>query len=169
MPKILNPQELAVPKGYAHGVVSDPGGRVVCVAAQIGWDGAGKMVDSDMSNQFKQALKNVGSVLKAAGGHPDSILRMNIFITSKEDYLKAGENIGREYRAFMGKHSPAMTILVVKDLLEPGAKISVEVTASVNEKGAAAEFQRHGQGAQMPDAGVRGQGAPRPPPGGIRR
>ncbi len=162
----LNPPELAPPKGYSHGVVSDPGGRTVCVSGQMGWDGAGKMAGDDIASQFKQALKNVGTVVRAAGGTPDSILRLNIYITSKEEYLRGIEAIGREYRTFVGKHSPAMTLVVVKDLLEPGAKVSVEATALVSDKGGAPEFVRHGQGTQMPDAGPRGM---RAPPGGIRR
>jgi enamine deaminase RidA (YjgF/YER057c/UK114 family) len=164
--RTLNPPELAPPKGYSHGVVTDPGGRVVVVSGQMGWDSAGKMAGDDTASQFKQALKNVGTVLRAAGGTPETILRLNIYVTSKEEYLRGIESIGREYRAFVGKHSPAMTLVVVKDLLEPGAKVIIEATAHVGEKGGATEFVRHGQGTQMPDAGPRGM---RPPPGAIRR
>ncbi len=127
--RTLNPPELAPPKGYSHGVVTDPGGRIVVVSGQMGWDSTGKMAGDDTASQFKQALKNVGTVLRAAGGTPETILRLNIYVTSKEEYLRGIESIGREYRTFVGKHSPAMTLVVVKDLLEPGAKVIIVLRA----------------------------------------
>ncbi len=56
-----------------------------------------------------------------------------------------------------------MTLLVVKELMEPGAKVEVEVTAVVPDRAGAGEFQRHGMGGIMPDSGVRGRMAPVPP------
>ena len=41
-------------------------------------------------------VKNVGTVLRAAGGTPETILRLNIYVTSKEEYLRGIESIGRE-------------------------------------------------------------------------
>ncbi|MEW5852452.1 MAG: RidA family protein [Myxococcota bacterium] len=165
--RMINPTELPVPKGYSHGVISEGGGKVLCISGQIGWDGTGKMVGDDVATQFRQALKNVGSVLKNAGGTPDCILRMTIYVTDKNEYLKQIEAIGGAYRTFVGKHVPAMTLVVVRDLLEPGAKVEVEVTAMVPEKGGVGEFQRHGQGGVMPDSGIR-RGPPPGRPGGGR-
>lgn len=160
----INPPDLAVPKGYSHGVLSDPGGRVLAIAGQIGWDGNGKMVGDDMASQFRQALKNVSSILKQAGGTPESIMRLNIFITDKNEYLRSLESIGKDYRTFVGKFNPAMTLVVVKDLLEPGAKVEVEATAFVGEKAGQTEFVRHGSGGMFGDAPLRRGGGPPGPP-----
>jgi enamine deaminase RidA (YjgF/YER057c/UK114 family) len=159
--KSINPQELAMPKGYSHGVLADAGGRTLCVAAQLGWDGTGKIISEEMSAQFRQALKNVGSILRQSGANPDHILRVQIYIVGKQEYLRQVETIGKDYRQFMGKHSPTMTLAVVNELLEQGAKIQIEVTASIPEKTGAGEFQRHGQGGFMGDAPLR-RGPPQP-------
>ncbi|MBI5496303.1 MAG: RidA family protein [Deltaproteobacteria bacterium] len=170
--RMLNPSELAAPKGSSHAVLSDAGGKVLAISGQFGWDSNGKMVGEDVGGQFKQALKNLASILRNAGGAPDSLLRLNIYITNRDEYLKAIESIGKEYKLFIGRHVPAMTLIVVKDLLEAGAKVCIEGLAVLPEKAGAVEFQRHGQGVAMPDAGLRGAGGGgggRPPPGGIRR
>jgi enamine deaminase RidA (YjgF/YER057c/UK114 family) len=159
--KCINPQEMVVPKGFAHGVLAEGGGNVLCVAAQTGTDSVGKLVGDDLATQFRAALKNVGSVLRQAGGTPENILRLTIFLTDKAEYIRQLEVVGKDYRTFMGKAFPAMTIVVVKELLEAGAKVAVEVTAVVSDKAGAGEFQHHGQGGHMGDAGLRR----RPPPG----
>jgi|GEM_PF-312721 len=160
----INPPDLAVPKGYSHGVLSDVGTRMLAVAGQIGWDSSGKMVGEDIASQFRQALRNVGSVVKAAGGNTESILRLTIFVTDKNDYLRNLESIGKDYRGFVGKHNPAMTLIVVKDLLEPGAKVEVEATAALGEKAGQTEFVRHGSGGMFGDAPLR-RNPGVPPPG----
>lgn len=159
--KTINPQELAVPRGYAHGVLAE-GGALLCVAGQTGVDGSGKLVAADLAAQFKQALKNVSSVLRLSGGTTEHILRLTIYITDKAEYARQLELIGKDYRTFMGKHSPAMTVVVVNELLEAGAKVAVEAMAMVQDKGAG-EFQRHGSGGVMGDAGL----GPRRPPGRV--
>lgn len=170
MARLLNPNEIAVPKGSSHGVLSDAGGKVLAISAQFGWDHSGKFVGDDVASQFRQAIKNVGSVLRSAGGGAEHLLRVNLYITGKEDYFRNIDSIGKDYKAFIGRHVPAMTVVVVKDLLEPGAKVSVEALAVLPEKAGGVEFQRHGQGTMMPDAGPGGRPPPgRPPPGGIKR
>lgn len=154
--KLINPNDLASPKGYTHGVLAEPGGRTLAISGQVGWDAAGRFVGEDVALQFKQCLKNVASVLRASGGSVEHVLRITIYITDKEQYLKQIEAVGQAYRTFVGRHIPAMTLLVVKDLLEPGAKVAVDALAWLPEKGTAGEFTRHGQGVTMPDTGLRG-------------
>jgi len=161
--KVINPQEMVVPKGFAHGVMSEPGGSLLCIAAQTGTDGTGKLVGDDLATQFRTALKNVSSVLRMAGGTADNILRLTIYLTDKAEYIRQLDQVGKDYRTFMGKAFPAMTIVVVKELLEAGAKVAVEVTAVMGDKPGAGEFQHHGQGGHMGDAGLKR----RPPPGRI--
>lgn len=154
--RLLNPNDLPSPKGYTHGVLSDVGGRTLCISGQVGWDSTGKWAGDDTAAQFKQCLRNISSVLRNAGGNTENVMRMNIYITDKDQYLKQIEAIGGAYKTFVGRHLPAMTLVVVKDLLEPGAKVAVEALAWMPEKGGAGEFVRHGQGAVMPDTGMRG-------------
>lgn len=124
----INPESLATPKGYNHGVLSN--GRILFVAGQIGWDRNQKLVNG-FAAQFDLALANVLEVVRAAGGNPEDIARFTIFVTDKSEYLKLRKEIGTSYRQRMGHHYPAMTLVVVKDLLEEGALVEIEATAVI--------------------------------------
>jgi enamine deaminase RidA (YjgF/YER057c/UK114 family) len=125
--KIINPATLAEPRGYNNGVLFETG-RVLFVAGQIGWDKTGKLA-AGLASQFEQALKNVVDVVQAAGGSPENIGRFTIYIKDKQDYIRNRHNIGEVYKRIMGKHFPAMSLLIIQDLLEEGALVEIEATA----------------------------------------
>jgi enamine deaminase RidA (YjgF/YER057c/UK114 family) len=126
---IINPPELAAPRGYSNGIVM--AGRVLFVAGQVGWRSDGSMVSDRFVDQFDQALANVLAVVGAAGGTPESIGRMTIFVVDKLAYEAAQQEIGERYRARMGRHYPAMTLVEVRSLLESGAVVEIEATAVI--------------------------------------
>ena len=124
---IITSKDLAPPRGYSHGVVAT--GRFLFVAGQIAWDADGRIVSRDFAEQFDRALANVLSVVHEAGGSPESIARLTIYVTDKAEYLAAQDQIGVHYRKRMGSHYPAMTLVQVSALLEDGAKVEIEGTA----------------------------------------
>jgi len=126
---VINPPGLAPPRGYSHGVLAQ--GRTLFVAGQIGWNATGEMVSDQFVEQFDQALANVLVVVLEAGGLPDSIARLTIFVVDKSEYLGAQRQIGERYRARMGKHYPAMTLVEVRSLLAPRARVEIEATAVI--------------------------------------
>lgn len=125
----VNPGTLARPRGYSHGMVR--GGRILFVAGQIGWTASAELVSDRFVDQFDQALANVLTVVSEAGGTPDAVGRLTIYVVDKTEYLGAQREIGDRYRARMGSHYPAMTLVEVKSLLEPGAKVEIEATAVI--------------------------------------
>jgi enamine deaminase RidA (YjgF/YER057c/UK114 family) len=124
--KIVNPETLAPARGYNHGLLMT--GNLLFIAGQIGWD-QDENVAQGLTDQFELALRNVLAVLEKANGKPEHIARLTIFIKDKQQYLDQRKEIGTRYRALMGKHYPAMSLLVVKDLLEENALIEIEATA----------------------------------------
>jgi enamine deaminase RidA (YjgF/YER057c/UK114 family) len=124
---IINPPGWPPPRGYSNGIVAE--GRMLFVAGQIGWDEKGILVSDRMPDQFDRALANVLAVVDAAGGAPTSIVRLTMFVTDKAAYIAARSEIGDRYRARMGRHFPAMTLVEVSALLEPGALVEIEATA----------------------------------------
>ena len=125
--EIVTPPELARPRGYSHGVKGR--GEVLFVAGQIGWDAQGRVVSPDFVAQFGQALDNVLAVVRAAGGTPESIGRMVVYVTDKDEYARCTPALGQAWRERLGKHYPAMALVQVAALLEPGAKVEIEATA----------------------------------------
>lgn len=127
-PTIINPPTLAPPRGYSNGLLYPPG-SILFVAGQVGWNAQSEIVSSFFSVQFAQALDNVLAVVRAAGGQPEHIARLTIYVTNKQRYNDARADVGQRYRERMGDHYPTMSLVEVKDLLEAGAQVEIEATA----------------------------------------
>jgi len=127
--KLINPVSLGPPRGFSNGVLTDEGGRLLFVAGQIAWDETQTIVSENFVEQFDRALANVIAVITEAGGRPDQIARMTIYVTSKREYLEHQRRVGERYQAHMGKHFPAMVLVEVKSLLEDKAKVEIEAVA----------------------------------------
>ena len=130
--KVVNPESLGAPQGYSHGVLAEKVGNLVFIAGQIGWNEHQRLVSSDLVAQFDRALANVIAVVSEAGGMPEQIARLVIYVTDRNEYRARMREIGERYRARMGKHFPAMTLVEVKSLLEDEAKVEIEGIAVLN-------------------------------------
>ena len=130
--KLINPESLGTPRGYSNGVLTDAGGRLLFVAGQIGWDEKQAIVSDDFVAQFDRALASVVAVVTAAGGSPEQIARLVIYVTNKQEYIDRREEVGQSYRAWLGKHFPAMVLVEVKSLLDDKAKVEIEAIAVLN-------------------------------------
>lgn len=124
---VLHPQGWARPKGYAYGVVAE--GKVVCLSGIIGWDEQGRITSDDFVAQVRQALTNIVTLLREAHGSPADIVRMTWYVVDKREYLAVQSDLGEAYRAIVGRHFPAMTVVEVAGLLEDRARVEIEVTA----------------------------------------
>jgi enamine deaminase RidA (YjgF/YER057c/UK114 family) len=129
--EILQPAHWPRPKGFSHGVAAR--GRLLFIAGQVGWDSAGRFASNRLAEQVKVALENIVAVLAAAGARPEHVTRMVWYVTSREEYYAALKDIGANYRAVMGRHFPAMSVVQVVALMEPEAKVEIEATGVVPE------------------------------------
>ena len=123
---LINPDSLGAPSGYSHGVVADAHCKLLFIAGQIAWDETQKIVSADFVEQFDRALANVVTVLSAAGGKPEHIVRLVIYVTDKIEYRKRTREVGERYRKHFGKHFPAMVLVQVAGLLDDAAKVEIE-------------------------------------------
>jgi enamine deaminase RidA (YjgF/YER057c/UK114 family) len=131
MSQTVSPPDFPKPRGYANGVVAT--GRTLFVSGQIAWDKDARIVSSDFAIQFLQALDNVISVVRAAGGGTEHIAKLLVFVTDLDAYREATRAIGEGWRERMGKHYPAMSLVKVAGLLEPGARVEIEGVAMLPE------------------------------------
>ncbi len=123
----INPESLGRPRGYSNGVLAS--GKLLFIAGQIAWDENQRIVSADFVEQFDRALANVIAVVEAAGGAPDRIASLTIYVTDKHEYKARQREIGERWRATMGRHFPAMALVEVKSLLEDDAKVEIEAIA----------------------------------------
>ena len=75
----------------------------------------------------------VRAVVEAAGGQATDIVRCTWFVTDRAGYIAARPALGRAWRQVVGSHYPAMSVVFVSALLEPGAVVEIEATAVVAE------------------------------------
>jgi len=125
-PHYVNPASLAQPRGYSNGVAYESGRSIVFLSGQIGWDASGRIVSDRFDEQFDQALANLIAVVADAGGSPESIGKLTIYVLDCAEYIAARKAIGEHYRRRMGRHYPAMTLVEVRALVEPGARVEIE-------------------------------------------
>jgi enamine deaminase RidA (YjgF/YER057c/UK114 family) len=122
----INPESLGAPRGYSHGIIADASGKLLFISGQLGWDKQQKIINSSFVDQFDTALGNVIAVVEEAGGRPDQIARLNIYVTDKLEYLERTRQVGERYRRRMGKYFPAMVLIEVRGLLDSEAKVEIE-------------------------------------------
>ncbi|MDQ1636720.1 MAG: hypothetical protein QOF62_59 [Pyrinomonadaceae bacterium] len=127
--QFINPESLGAPHGYSNGILAAAGGRLLFVAGQIAWNEQQSLVSHDFAEQFDQALRNVMTVVAAAGGKAENVARLVIYVVNKNEYNGRLREVGERYRAHMGKHFPAMVLVEVKSLLDDAAKVEIEAIA----------------------------------------
>lgn len=128
----IQPPGWAAPKGYSNGVLAPAGARLLAVAGQIAWDAEQRLVGrGDFALQFRTALANVVAVVRAAGGGPEHLLQLTIFVTDKRAYLACTRELGAAWKELVGRHYPAMALVEVADLLEEGAQVEIQALAAL--------------------------------------
>lgn len=132
MVKAINPPNLGKPVGYAHGVLA---GNLLFVAGQVGArptpEGSLRVVSPEFAPQFEAALGNVLEVVKAAGGGPSNIVEVTVFVKDMAAYRASREALGGVWRRLMGRHYPAVTLVEVSDLFEPGSWVEMRAVAAL--------------------------------------
>lgn len=124
----INPPHFPKPRGYTNGIIA-PEGQTLHISGQIAWDQNARIVSDDFATQFLQTLDNVIAVVREAGGGTEHIVKLLAFVTDLEQYRAATPAIGEGWRARMGKYYPAMSLVKVAGLLEPGALVEIEGVA----------------------------------------
>lgn len=128
----IHPDGWAPPRGYNNGMLVEGAARTLWIAGQIAWDAEQRLVgEGDFPAQFRQALSNVVTVVESAGGKPENLVRVTVYVTDKQRYLDGLREVGQAWRDTVGKHYPAMALVQVADLLETGAMVEIEAVAAL--------------------------------------
>ena len=87
--------------------------------------------DCSVRADVRDEAGDVVAVVRAAGGEPEHLVRLTIYVTDKDLYRAATRAVGEAYRAVVGRHYPAMALVQVAALLEEGALVEIEATAAL--------------------------------------
>ncbi len=119
----VNPAGLARPSGFSHAVVAE--GRVIFLAGQTALDASGAITGEGVVAQFEQALANLLTALRAAGGSPEQLTSLTIYATDLADYRARGADIGAVWRRLIGRAYPAMAAIGVSRLWDDAALVEI--------------------------------------------
>jgi len=112
--------------GIAQGVRA---GNTVYVAGQVAYEPGGKIAGKgDMAAQARQVFENIRSILEAAGGNTDDIVKVTAFLT---DFNRIDEYVGVR-REFLKPGTYASTGVEVSRLVHPDLMIEVEAIAELD-------------------------------------
>ena len=125
----VNPPSLLPPVGFSHAVVAAPGATVF-FGGQTGHHGDGHL-DAHLLAQFHQALRNLVTVMEAAGAQPADLTSLQVYVTDAAAYRALGRELGEAWRAELGRHYPAMALFEVTGLYDPGARVELLATAVI--------------------------------------
>jgi len=121
-PTPVNPPTLPAPSGYSHGTLS---GNTLHLGGQTALDKHMRIVRGDIVEQFRQAFGNVLTTLRAAGGIPEDLVSLTLFLTDIPDYQAHGKEIGKVWRELAGPVYPAMAGIGTTALWQPEAMIEI--------------------------------------------
>ena len=131
MNTVVHPKGWLPAQGYANGIFTTDGH--LYIGGQIGWNAQQEFESDDFILQMRQTLQNIVAVLNAAGAGVEDIVRLTWYVIDKREYLARQAEVGKAYRDIMGRHFPAMTMVVVSGLVEDRALLEIEATAVISQ------------------------------------
>lgn len=121
------PEGWARPRGFAQAVKS-VGSVTVRVSGQLGRAPGAPGVDagSPLGAQWRLALENLITVVRASGGEIGNIVMLRAYVTDMAEFNAGGAEVGEAWAATLGRHVPAMTLVGVTGLVDPNARVEIE-------------------------------------------
>ena len=120
----LNPEGIAAPGPYSHGVEASSIQRMLFVSGQVGVRPDGSLAEG-ISEQTSVAAKNLTAVLADAGMTTSDVVKFTIFLTDEsllEGFMEAGAGL-------LPTPPPATTLVYVKALAAPALLVEIEAIA----------------------------------------
>ncbi len=129
--RAINPEGWTRGTGFTHAFATG-GEELVYFSGVIGNDPTtGQMAGGGMVGQVVQAVRNVATVVRAAGSAPERVIFVRIYVTDRSSYMSSLREIGRAFRDVFGDHFPAMTFLVVSGLFSADALVEIDGVTTI--------------------------------------
>jgi enamine deaminase RidA (YjgF/YER057c/UK114 family) len=130
--ELVNSDQLATPVGFSHAVVA---GDTVYLGGQTAQAPDGRIVGETIVEQFDQAAANLMTALRAAGGGPEDLVSLQVFVTAVPEYRDSLPGLGRVWRRHFGRRYPAIGLFGVTELFDPAAKVELMGVAVLPQRG----------------------------------
>jgi enamine deaminase RidA (YjgF/YER057c/UK114 family) len=130
--ELINAAQLAAPVGFSHAVRA---GDTVYLAGQTAQLPDGAIAGETIVEQFDRAAANLMTALRAAGGGPEDLVSLQVFVTAVDEYRDALSGLGPVWRRHFGRRYPAMGLFGVTALFDPAAKVELMGVAVLSPSG----------------------------------
>jgi 2-iminobutanoate/2-iminopropanoate deaminase len=101
--------------------------KLIFVSGQGGTDPATGTIARDVDAQTEQCLKNVQTILEAAGSGLQHVLRCGVFLIDMAEF----KQMNAVYARMFGDHRPARTTVQVAGLPGEGLRVEIDAIAYV--------------------------------------
>ena len=125
-----NPAQLLPGQGFSH-IAVPAAGQTVYIAGQTAHQRDGSVKGATLAEQSDAALENLATAVRAAGAEPAHLVAIQLYVTDVAAYRESLDEIGQAWRRHLGKHYPTVSLLGVKELFDPDAKIEIIATAVI--------------------------------------
>jgi enamine deaminase RidA (YjgF/YER057c/UK114 family) len=85
------------------------------------------VIPEDTVEQFAIAMQTIDNCLRQAGGRPDQVVKVQVFLTDITERAR----INPVRQRYFGEHRPASTLVEVSALVDPRMKVEIEAVAYV--------------------------------------
>lgn len=124
--RIVAPTGLVRPRGFSHGIVTS-GGQTLWLAGQDASDADGKIVaPGDLVAQLDRVLYNLHAVVHEAGGQMTDIVKLTIFVRSRDEYVSMRREVGAVWQRYFDDYFPALALFEVSAFYQTDALIEIE-------------------------------------------
>ena len=121
----ITSRNLPTPVGpYSPGMIF---GNLVFVSGQAGREPATGALGADVTAQTEQVLRNIATILEAAGSSLQHVIRCGVFLVDMNEFPKMNEVYARAF----GAHRPARTTVEVSGLPGPGLLVEIDAIAYI--------------------------------------
>ena len=107
-------------------------GNTVYLGGQIASNPDGSVAGETMAEQFDLAAGNLVTALQAAGGEPEDLVSLQVFVTDVEEYRASLRELGQVWRRHFARRYPAMGLFGVTELFDPAAKVELMGVAVIS-------------------------------------
>jgi enamine deaminase RidA (YjgF/YER057c/UK114 family) len=126
MKQIINPRSLPRPSGFSHGIVTT-GGQMLFLAGQTATNAEGQIVaPGDLVGQYEEVLRHLKAVVEEAGGAMQDVVKINIFVKDRDDYLKHLKPLSAVHQSFFGRYYPATALFEISRFYQDGILVEIE-------------------------------------------
>jgi enamine deaminase RidA (YjgF/YER057c/UK114 family) len=138
--KIINPPSLMEPRGFSHAALA---GQTLFLGGHTAHDADGALPGPGLVEQFAGALANLATTIRTAGGRPEDLAWLQVFVTDVAAYRASTRELGPIWGRQFGRHYPAMGLFGVSELADPAAVVELMGIAVIRGGDAAPPADPH--------------------------